>query len=65
MKKILFITVLAGAICLLTAGCGDGEECDCCDNNFDCKIGLKCVELQGGTGKVCGEIGINYCTEDC
>jgi len=65
MKRILSIAVLAAAACLLASACGDGEECDCCDTTFDCKPGLSCVELKGGSGKVCGEVGINWCTEDC
>ncbi len=65
MKKKLVIILVSTAFALVALGCGDGEECDCCDNSFDCKPGLKCVELQGGSGKVCGEVGINYCTEGC
>ena len=45
-------------------GCGDGKTCDCCTKKSDCEFGLKCVELIGGTGKVCGSAGINTCSED-
>lgn len=62
MRKIstLFLLLLT----LAAWGCGDGEKCDCCKKQSDCKFGLKCVDLIGGEGKVCGEAGINYCSED-
>lgn len=49
---------------LLTLGCGEGKTCDCCTERKDCEFGLKCVDLIGGSGKVCGSAGINYCSED-
>ena len=45
-------------------GCGDGKTCDCCTQKKDCEFGLQCVDLIGGTGKVCGSQGINYCSAD-
>ena len=56
---LLMIASLGGAVVL--SSCGDGEKCDCCDDNTDCEFPLQCVELQGGSGKVCGEAGVNYC----
>lgn len=51
------------AMCF-TLGCGDGKTCDCCKEKKDCEFGLKCVDLIGGSGKVCGSAGINYCSAD-
>ncbi len=45
-------------------GCGDAKTCECCKKTSDCEMGLKCVDLIGGEGKVCGSAGINYCSED-
>ena len=64
-KQIIGVIIICLLLSVFMIACGDGEKCDCCDNDFDCKTGLRCVDLQGGSGKVCGEQGINYCDHNC
>lgn len=67
LHLFIILAALALALALVAPACdrGDGESCDCCDDTNDCKRGYKCVDLQGGTGKVCSSSSYTICSHGC
>lgn len=71
--KSIFLTVLfilsmvLSAINFIACEKNEGELCDKCDSNFDCKDGLRCLRFTGSNGRTwdaCGESsGVNVCPE--
>ena len=60
----LLALVLAGAFAL--PGCSDGDECDLCESEADCKEGLVCVNFLDEDGNLdsrrCGSgVGATTC----
>jgi len=61
-----WLVCLLLALALPLAGCSDGDECDTCSSDEDCKDGLVCVNFLDGDGNVvdqrCGSgVGATTC----
>jgi hypothetical protein len=52
-------------LCLLLAvplaACSDGDECDTCSSDDDCKAGLVCSEFSDGSRRCGSGVGASSC----
>jgi len=66
MMRSRWLLCLVLAVGLPLVGCSEGEECDVCETDADCKEGLMCVNFLNEDGSIdsrrCGSgIGATTC----
>ena len=60
MRRSRWMLVLALAAMPLF-GCSNGDECDKCSSDDDCKEGLVCSEFSDGSKRCGSGIGVTQC----